>query len=125
MDPNKPVTERDERNVTLTCDVDSGNPAILDAVRWYLDGELLKQLPDCPNISMYSTQLPGRDVEGSDLCDIDPSKLLLESVGRSFQGNYTCQGRNEAGWGPHSGPVELHVHCEYFHRTFSANNLNT
>ncbi|ODM99879.1 Hemicentin-1 [Orchesella cincta] len=109
MDPNRPVKELDERNVTLTCDVDSGNPPTLEAVRWYLDGELLKELPDCPNIS-YSTPMPGREVETSDLCDIDPSKLMLESVGRSFQGNYTCQGRNTAGWGPQSGPVELHVH---------------
>lgn len=113
MDPNKPVTEREERNVSLTCGVDSGNPAILDAVRWYLDGELLKELPDCPNNFSYSTPMPRREVgDGSDLCDIDPSKLLLESVGRSFQGNYTCQGRNEAGWGPQSGPVELHVYCK-------------
>lgn len=108
MDPNRPVNEKDEKNVTLTCDVDSGNPAILESVRWYLDGELLKELPECPNIS-YSTPIPSNT---SDLCDIDPSKLMLESVGRSFQGNYTCQGRNEAGWGPQSMPVELHVHCK-------------
>ncbi|XP_035702981.1 uncharacterized protein LOC110843952 isoform X2 [Folsomia candida] len=108
MEPATPVKEQEERNVTLACDVESGNPAILDAVRWYLDGDLLKELPECPNIT---TSAPGRDVEtAADLCDIDPSKLLLETVGRSFQGNYTCQGLNDAGWGPHSPPVELHVH---------------
>jgi hypothetical protein len=115
MDPSTPVKEQEERNVTLACDVESGNPAVLDAVRWYLDGDLLKELPECPNSSttmMSPTVESGRDIEASDLCDIDPSKLLLETVGRSFQGNYTCQGRNEAGWGPHSPPVELHVHCK-------------
>jgi hypothetical protein len=107
MDPSTAVKEQDDRNVTLSCDVDSGNPAILEAVRWYLDGDLLKELPECPNATA------GKDIEASDLCDIDPSKLMLESVGRSFQGNYTCQGRNDAGWGPHSPPVELHVHCKF------------
>lgn len=47
MDPSTPVKEQEERNVTLTCDVESGNPAVLDAVRWYLDGDLLKELPEC------------------------------------------------------------------------------
>lgn len=88
MDPNTPVKEQEERNVTLGCDVDSGNPAVLDAVRWYLDGDLLKELPECPNITS-----PTPEYVTADLCDIDPSKLMLETVGRSFQGNYTCQGR--------------------------------
>jgi len=110
MDPETPVKEQDRLNVTLTCGVESGNPAILQAVRWYLDGELLKQLPECPNYTYTdSTMDPERN---NDLCDIDPSKLMLETVGRSFQGNYTCQGRNEAGWGLHSRQVPLHVHCE-------------
>lgn len=115
MDKNRPVRENEGTNLTLSCDVESGNPALLESVRWYLDGDLLKELPDCPNDTMVmysSTVMPGREVEGSDLCDIDPSKLMLESVGRSFQGNYTCQGRNKAGWGLHSKPVELHVHCK-------------
>ena len=40
-----------------------------------------------------------------DFCDIDPSKLLLENVGRSFQGNYSCEGMTSAGWGPRSEEV--------------------
>ena len=107
MDPSLPVREQDQRNVTLFCEVEAGNPASLDAVRWYLDGELLKELPECFNSSSISS------LNNSDLCDdIDPSKLLLETVERSFQGNYTCRGRNEAGWGDASPNTELHVHCK-------------
>ena len=44
MDPAVPVSEMDRRNVTLFCDVRDGNPAALVGVRWYFDGELLKQV---------------------------------------------------------------------------------
>ena len=44
MDPAVPVSELDRRNVTLFCDVRDGNPAALVSVRWYFDGELLKQV---------------------------------------------------------------------------------
>ena len=44
MDPAVPVSEMDRRNVTLFCDVRDGNPAALVSVRWYFDGELLKQV---------------------------------------------------------------------------------
>ncbi|XP_023246410.1 hemicentin-1 [Copidosoma floridanum] len=89
MEPDAPLIETARLNVSLSCDVLSGNPSYLSAVRWYLDGDLLKELPDC-----------SRNVSAGVFCDIDPSKLLLESVGRSFHGNYSCEGRNEAGWGP-------------------------
>lgn len=99
MEPPTPVSELDRLNITLMCKVESGNPDILQAVRWYLDGELLKELPDCGgNITDYM------------FCDIDPSKLLLEDVGRSFHGNYSCEGMNEAGWGPLSADEELVVY---------------
>lgn len=86
----------------------SGYPPVLLGVRWYLDGELLKELPDCPlnetitSFSMYD----------EDLCDVDPSKLLLEYVGRSFQGNYSCEGMNAAGWGPPSEVETLVIYCK-------------
>ena len=67
---------------------------------------MLKELPDCPkNGSDYAYE--------EDLCDVDPSKLLLEYVGRSFQGNYSCEGLNAAGWGPASDTEELIIYCNY------------
>ncbi|XP_067209550.1 uncharacterized protein nrm isoform X2 [Linepithema humile] len=107
MDPETPVNEADRVNVSLTCEVDAGNPAALSAVRWYLDGDLLKELPDCPR---NSTAMTASTEESSTFCDIDPSKLLLESVGRSFHGNYSCEGRNEAGWGPISPSTPVIVY---------------
>ena len=105
MDPALPVNELERPNVTLNCQVVSGHPPVLLGVRWYLDGELLKELPDCPfNDSSYA----GYD---EDLCDVDPSKLLLEYVGRSFQGNYSCEGMNAAGWGPVSDVETLIIYC--------------
>ena len=72
----------------------------------YLDGELLKELPDCVSSSYNTTGYE------EDLCDIDPSKLLLENVGRSFQGNYSCEGMNAAGWGPASDEEQLIIYCK-------------
>ena len=51
------------------------------------------------------------NVYDDDLCDVDPSKLLLEYVGRSFQGNYSCTGMNAAGWGPLSDTETLVIYC--------------
>ncbi|XP_076242835.1 neuromusculin isoform X2 [Calliopsis andreniformis] len=107
MDPETPVNEADRLNVSLTCEVVSGNPASLTAVRWYLDGDLLKELPDCTRNSTATTTTTE---ESLIFCDIDPSKLLLEAVGRSFHGNYSCEGRNDAGWGPLSPSAPVIVH---------------
>ncbi|XP_017883950.1 uncharacterized protein LOC108627282 [Ceratina calcarata] len=107
MDPETPVNEADRQNVSLTCDVVSGNPPSLTAVRWYLDGDLLKELPDCTRNSSEATTTTE---ESLIFCDIDPSKLLLEAVGRSFHGNYSCEGRNDAGWGPLSPSAPVTVH---------------
>ncbi|GLG96061.1 Protein turtle [Gryllus bimaculatus] len=101
MDPPSPVRELDALNITLTCKVESGNPDTLLAVRWYLGGDILKELPECDNAS---------NSVDSTFCDIDPSKLLLEDVVRAFHGNYSCEGKNEAGWGPLSAEEELVVH---------------
>ncbi|XP_042238894.1 titin-like [Homarus americanus] len=103
MDPMEPVSEEDRVNVTLNCDVVRANPEYLVRVRWYLDGELLKELPECDgNSTMYDTN--------SELCNIDPSKLLLENVFKDFHGNYSCEGMNDAGWGTRSNEAELIVH---------------
>ncbi|XP_035734399.1 hemicentin-2-like [Vespa mandarinia] len=106
-DPGTPVNEEERLNVSLSCTVLSGNPEILTAVRWYLDGDLLKELPDCTmNYTITSTLTE----ESSSICDIDPSKLLLEAVGRSFHGDYSCEGRNEAGWGPMSPSTSVTIY---------------
>ncbi|XP_011314912.1 hemicentin-1 isoform X1 [Fopius arisanus] len=105
VDPEAPVNEAERLNVSLTCDVTDGNPMSLNAVRWYLDGDLLKELPDC---ARNSTVAAADDT--STFCDIDPSKLLLEAVGRSFHGNYSCEGRNDAGWGPISSRTPVTVY---------------
>lgn len=110
MDPETAVSEEDRRNVSLSCEVVSGNPATLNSVRWYLDGELLKELPDCSPRNA-TTSMANADAESVVFCDIDPSKLLLESVGRSFHGNYSCEGKNDAGWGTTSQMAPLQVHC--------------
>ena len=134
MDPDEPVREQDQQNVMLSCDVISGNPSVLDSVRWYLDGIILKELPECPPgltssgnaTSGLSSAFGKNDLDGEDdeegedevvsfneLCDIDPSKLMLQAVGRGFEGNYTCQAHNSAGWGRMSESSKLHVHCKW------------
>ena len=105
MSPQSPINELDRINVTLFCDVISGHPTYLHSVKWFMDGELLKQLPYC------SENFNGNE----DLCDdIDPNTLMLEHVSRMFHANYSCQGANEAGWGEFSEEEELQIYCEYF-----------
>lgn len=100
MEPDTPIIERDGRNVTLMCRIISGNPATLARVKWFLDGAILKELPEC-------------NENGDDtLCGVDPDILLLENVGRHFLGNYSCEGHNSAGWGNRSTDKELIVYYE-------------
>lgn len=40
---------------------------------------------------------------------MDPSKVMLLNVRRSFRGNYSCQAQNRAGWGPISEAKEMKV----------------
>ena len=103
------VNELERPNVTLNCQIITGYPPVLLGVRWFLDGELLKELPDCP-LNESSPAYPNYD---DDLCNVDPSKLLLEYVGRSFQGNYSCVGMNDAGWGSPSDLETLIIYCKY------------
>ncbi|XP_055703740.1 hemicentin-2 isoform X6 [Phlebotomus papatasi] len=104
MDPESPIVENRASNVTLYCNVVKGNPTQLLKVRWFLDGQLLKELPEC-----VPDETNGED---EDLCEIDPSKMLLQNVGRDFLGNYSCEGLNAAGWGPRSREEELVVYYE-------------
>uniref|UniRef100_T1GWL1 Ig-like domain-containing protein n=1 Tax=Megaselia scalaris TaxID=36166 RepID=T1GWL1_MEGSC len=104
MEPEGPVKESDGTNVTLYCSIIEANPSTLLKVRWYANSTLLKELPDCNETN-------------EDLCHIDPSKLLLESIGRSFFYNYSCEGYNAAGWGPRSEDKELVVNYEPGHAT--------
>ncbi|XP_030767914.1 hemicentin-1 isoform X2 [Sitophilus oryzae] len=102
MDPPTPVKAQDRTNVMLQCNVTSGNPSNLSKVRWFLDGELMKEFPEC--------NYTAKDDTGGPFCGLDPSFLSLETVDETFAGNYTCQGENVAGWGPVSDPVELIVY---------------
>ncbi|KAF2346591.1 Immunoglobulin-like domain [Trinorchestia longiramus] len=103
MEPSDPVSEEDHMNVTLVCDVIHANPMTLDRVRWFLGAQLLKELPECDgNDTLYG--------EDSELCRIDPSRLVLENVTRDFYGFYSCSGMNAAGWGAQSPRRELMVH---------------
>lgn len=100
MDPDTPIIENNEVNVTLACRVLSGNPPTLTRVTWFLDGGILKELPEC------------NDSGDNSLCGVDPNVLLLENVGRHFLGNYSCQGQNEAGVGGRSADNDLIVFYE-------------
>lgn len=72
-------------------------------VRWFLDGKLIKEVPEC-NYTINKN--------GGELCDIEPNLLNLTKVTEEYAGNYSCQGQNMAGWGPISDPRELVVYCE-------------
>lgn len=102
MEPDTPIIENNEVNVTLMCRVVSGNPMTLTRVTWFLDGGILKELPECS----------GGDDGDNSLCGVDPDVLLLENVGRHFLGNYSCQGQNQAGVGNRSGENDLIVFYE-------------
>lgn len=104
MEPNTTIIENNGSNVTLFCGVLRGNPQLLRKVRWYLDGQILKELPECGD----SNPNPDDDT----LCGVNPNVLLLENVGREFLGNYSCEGMNAAGWGRRSHNTALQVHYE-------------
>ena len=46
IDPVTPVSEPKKENVTLTCSPLPPDES-LTRVKWFLDGELLKELPEC------------------------------------------------------------------------------
>jgi hypothetical protein len=77
-----------------------------------MDGNLLKELPDCPDDQLDFGGF-GENSGANDLCDIDPSKLLLEHVSKLFHGNYSCEAANEAGWSDMSELKQLEIYCKY------------
>ncbi|XP_049546887.1 hemicentin-1 isoform X1 [Anopheles darlingi] len=103
MDPDTPVIENEQANITLLCNIVEGNPMLLTRVRWFLDGEFLKELPECEDETIGTDE---------NLCEVDPSKMLLQNVGREFIGNYSCEGFNSAGWGDVSEENQLDIYYE-------------
>lgn len=71
----------------------------------------MKEFPEC-NYTNYDENGVGEGY-GGPFCGLDPSILSLERVDETFSGNYTCQGKNSAGWGNESEPKELIVYCKY------------
>ena len=117
IDPLEPVSELQNLNVTLICeedlirnDVKSGRlqqSSTLLEVKWFLDGELLKHvgrngLPECISYrNKYSVS--------NFHCKDDPTKIIMVNVRRTFNGNYACKARNQAGWGNISQSKEFKV----------------
>ena len=121
IDPSVPVSELQNLNVTLTCEESVvGNDGTrtstssvsrgtdtnsLLAVKWFLDGELLKHVGRKPECISYRNKNSATGFH----CNVDPTKIILVNVRRSFNGNYACKGRNRAGWGNMSPSKELKV----------------
>ena len=75
----------------------------LIGVKWYLDGELLKHVEK--DRECWEESNPNNPK-----CNVDPTKIILVNVKRTFHGEYSCAGRNRAGWGMQSPKKELQVH---------------
>ena len=118
--PEKPVSELQNLNVTLSCEekyightgeMTSTSTAhrrfsnSLLAVKWYLDGELLKHVGRKPECISDKSSYSATGLH----CNVDPTKIILVNVRRSFHGKYACKARNQAGWGPTSKAEELKV----------------
>ena len=99
MEPVAGIVEGEKKNVSLSCEIEEGVPSVLTTVQWFMDSILLQQLPHCNE----------EDISHNDLCDVDPSKLMLENVNRHFHGNFSCIGINVAGQSEMSIPVYLEV----------------
>jgi len=113
-----PVSEEENTNVTLYCDILDGNPLFLTRVSWFLNGDLIKDNPDpeCYEVTgiesdeLVAEELLINEEDSSLLCDVDPSQLVLYDVQRDSAGNYTCMGSNIAGEGPLSQPEILEIY---------------
>ena len=135
--PAGPVAEEDAMNVTLHCDLVGENHLELAKVSWFMNGQLIRQLPDphCDNLGYHEKEFTsgeseyelgfvfydmgsgmetdtGVDINLSYLCDVDPTTLMLKHVTRDFSGNFSCSGSNIAGEGPASENVSLNVLCK-------------
>ena len=103
VEPENPVSELSNADVTLKCLSERGERFM--AVKWYLDGELLKHVERAPECYNETTNDHGIDCSDA----VDPSKIILVNVRRSFHGNYSCRGMNRAGWGAMAKAKELRV----------------
>ena len=106
FEPRQPVSEVADANVTLMCSSNFGSNFI--SVKWYLDGDLLKQVDRAPEC-IVNHHVPNNASKTNANCNVDPSKVMLLNVKRSFRGNYSCQAQNRAGWGPISEGKEMMV----------------
>ena len=138
IEPEGPVSEEEQVNVTIYCDVVDGNPLELNRVSWFLNGDLIREFTDheCDDLMeigsgemlsdnifvneenadyVYASEYESSGAKDANtyLCDIDPTELILQDVRRDLQGNFTCAGGNLAGEGSSSETEELVVHCEY------------
>ena len=112
FEPRQPVSEVADANVTLMCSSNYNRNVLKNAnvitgsnfiaVKWYLDGDLLKQVDRSPECLVPKNKTSAK-------CHVDPSKVMLLNVKRSFRGNYSCQAQNRAGWGPISEQKEMKV----------------
>lgn len=73
---------------------------------WFLDGNPLAEL-SCQTAPYTDSDR----CNSTRQCEIEPSQILLERVQEKFSGNYSCQGKNEAGIGQESELRELVVYC--------------
>ena len=109
MSPWGPVSEEEDEKVELLCTTIDGSPTVLSRVKWFKDGELLKEQPHpilCP------TGRVGQDEIELDLCKTDPAILSIQPVTREDMGHYACSGINIAGEGPVSEEIFLDVLCK-------------
>lgn len=116
------MAEEDSLEVELLCSLEDGVPAVFTFVSWYFDDELLKVLPDpelceegysVPEPSETSWASLNETDETEDLCQRDPTVLVLEGVTRHQMGLFSCAGSNSAGEGEPSANVFLDVLCEF------------
>ena len=82
----------------------------------YLFPELHFQLPYCHDDIHYdvveSSDASDSFTASNDYCNVDPSVLMLEHVSKVFNGNFSCEGANEAGWSDRSVEKPLEIHCK-------------
>ena len=58
MEPVFASVEGERINVTLSCEIEEGNPSVLTTVQWFMDSINLQQLPHCNE----------RDIPHNDFC---------------------------------------------------------
>lgn len=85
-------------NATLTCNVISGNPRSLDVVYWFFNETSLANQYSCSKFQ--------------ENCVKNPEILELKAITQASIGNYTCRGKNEAGFSTSSKPKAINT-CKF------------